>query len=52
MERSKRNLTWESFSQIISALTDIPDPSDLTDDFLYPENNPLQELKTTLVGKK
>ena len=34
MERSKRNLTRKSFSQIITDLSDIPDASHLTDDFL------------------
>ena len=36
MERSKRNLTRKSFSQIINItdLSDIPDASHLTDDFL------------------
>ena len=52
MERSKRNLTWKSFSQIITALSDIPDTSHLTDDFLRHRINSLQEQKHTLVGKK
>ena len=52
MERSKRNLTWKSFSQIITALSDIPDASHLTDDFLRHRINSLQEQKHTLVGKK
>ena len=45
MERSKRNLTWKSFSQIITALSDIPDASHLTDDFLRHQINSLQEQK-------
>ena len=52
MESSKGNLPWKSFSQIITALSDIPDASYLTDDFLRHRINSLQEQKHTLVGKK
>ena len=44
-ERSKRNLSWKSFSQIITALSDIPDASHLTNDFLRHRINSLQEQK-------
>ena len=52
MERSKQNLPWKSFSQIITALSDIPDTSHLTDDFLRHRIKSLQEQKHTLVRKK
>ena len=52
MERSERNLPWKSFSQIITALSDIPNVSHLADDFLRHRINSLQEQKHTLVGKK
>ena len=52
MGRSKQNLTWKSFSLILTTLRNIPDTSHLTDDFLRHKINSLQEPKHTLQGKK
>ena len=52
MGRSKQNLTWKSFSLILTTLRNIPDTSHLTDDFLRHKINSLQEPKHTLQRKK
>ena len=52
MGRSKQNLTWKSFSLILTTLRNIPDTSHLTDNFLRHKINSLLEPKHTLQGKK